>query len=52
MRVQCTVTLRELDGMTSIRMRLTIVTLERDMKFSISQTILVVLGMQEEVYLW
>jgi len=52
MRVQSTVALREVDGMTSIRMRLAIVTLDRDMEASISQTILVVRGMQEEVYPW
>jgi len=49
--MQCTVALRELDGMTSIRMRLAIVTLDRDMDASISQTILVVRRMQKEVYL-
>lgn len=52
MRVQCAAALRELDGMTSIRMKLAIVTLDRGMKVSISQTILVVRGMQWEVYLW
>jgi len=52
MRVQCTVALRELDGMTSTRMRLAIVTLDREMEASISgQMILMVRKIQEEVYL-
>lgn len=49
MHVRCTVALREVDGMTLIRTKLAIVTLDRDMEASISQTILVVRGIQEEV---
>lgn len=51
MRVRYTEALRVLDGMTSIRTRLAIVTLDRDMEASICQTMLVVRGMQEEVLL-